>query len=257
MSTDIVTRDAGAIAEQVAIVGDLSKLSPDQRMAYYGEVCKSVGLNPLTRPFQYIQLNGKLTLYATRDATDQMRRLRGVSIAIVGRERIEDVYVVTAHATTPDGRADESTGAVALGSLKGENLANALMKAETKAKRRVTLSICGLGWLDESELDTIRDARPTRVDYETGEVLDSAPARPSNARQLPSGREALVGALRAAYAEAKKAGADVAPPSRDEVAGWSDEMVRQVIATFRAAALEVRAQREAEPDELDAAASGK
>jgi hypothetical protein len=30
------------------------------------------------------------------------------------------------------------------------------MKAETKAKRRVTLSICGLGMLDESELETVR-----------------------------------------------------------------------------------------------------
>ena len=27
------------------------------------------------------------------------------------------------------------------------------MCAETKAKRRVTLSICGLGWLDESEVE--------------------------------------------------------------------------------------------------------
>jgi hypothetical protein len=42
-------------------------------------------------------------------------------------------------------------------------LANALMKAETKAKRRVTLSIAGLGWLDETELETIPQARATIV----------------------------------------------------------------------------------------------
>jgi hypothetical protein len=30
------------------------------------------------------------------------------------------------------------------------------MKAETKAKRRVTLAICGLSMLDESELDGVR-----------------------------------------------------------------------------------------------------
>lgn len=233
MSTDIVTRDAGAIAEQVAIVGDLSKLSPEQRMAYYGEVCKSVGLNPLTRPFQYIQLNGKLTLYTTRDATDQLRRRGGVSIVIVGRERIEDVYVVTARATTPDGRTDESTGAVAIGNLKGENLANALMKAETKAKRRVTLSICGLGWLDESELDTVRDARPIVVD-DRGIIAHP----PQNGASYSKEREQLVTALRVAYKEARNAGADVQPPSADEVAGWSDEMVRQALGVFRAAKLE-------------------
>ena len=39
-------------------------------------------------------------------------------------------------------------------------LANAIMKTETKAKRRATLSICGLGFLDESEIETIpRTAR--------------------------------------------------------------------------------------------------
>jgi hypothetical protein len=37
-------------------------------------------------------------------------------------------------------------------------LANALMKAETKSKRRVTLSICGLGFLDETEADSIPGA---------------------------------------------------------------------------------------------------
>jgi len=103
-------------------------------------------------------LNGKLTLYAKRDATDQLRASRGVSISIVNRETIGDVYVVTARATVGD-RSDESTGAVPIGNVKGEALANALMKAETKAKRRVTLSICGLGMLDETELETIPEVR--------------------------------------------------------------------------------------------------
>ena len=39
--------------------------------------------------------------------------------------------------------------------LTGDALANALMKAETKAKRRATLSLCGLGFLDETEIETI------------------------------------------------------------------------------------------------------
>jgi hypothetical protein len=34
-----------------------------------------------------------------------------------------------------------------------------MMKCETKAKRRVTLSIVGLGWTDESEIETIPDAQ--------------------------------------------------------------------------------------------------
>ena len=49
-------------------------------------------------------------------------------------------------------------GCVAVGHLKGERLANAMMKCEIKAKRRVTLSICGLGMFDEAELESFRDA---------------------------------------------------------------------------------------------------
>jgi hypothetical protein len=39
--------------------------------------------------------------------------------------------------------------------LTGKDLENALMRAETKAKRRVTLSICGLGIMDEIELEEV------------------------------------------------------------------------------------------------------
>lgn len=158
MSNALIPASAGEIMESVIVRGDLAKLQPEERARYYSTVCQSVGLNPLTKPFEYITLNGKLTLYARKDATDQLRSLRGVSVAIVSRERVDDVYVVTARATMPDGRVDESIGAVSLGGTKGEALANALMKAETKAKRRVTLSICGLGMLDETEVETIPTA---------------------------------------------------------------------------------------------------
>jgi hypothetical protein len=50
-------------------------------------------------------------------------------------------------------------GAVSIAGLKGDALVNATLKAITKAKRRVTLSICGLGMLDETEIDTIQDAK--------------------------------------------------------------------------------------------------
>lgn len=156
----------GAVMEQVLLAGDLSKLNPGERVFYYKQVCDSVGLNPLTKPFAYLNLNGKLTLYALRDATDQLRKIHGVSVTIKARENIEGVYVVTANARDKTGREDESTGAVAVHGLKGDALANALMKAETKAKRRVTLSICGLGMLDETETETIPGAKvlPAEVD---------------------------------------------------------------------------------------------
>jgi hypothetical protein len=160
------------IVEQVVIGGDLARLTPAQRVEYYRAVCDSLGLNPLTRPFEYLRLSDRLTLYAKREATDQLRRLYGVSVEITAREAQGDLYVVTARARTPDGRVDEATGAVSLAGLSGANLANAYMRAETKAKRRVTLSICGLGWLDESEVDSVAVARPVRVS-DAGSIEDA------------------------------------------------------------------------------------
>ena len=133
-------------------------------------VCKSVGLNPLTKPFEYILLNGKLTLYALRACTDQLRAIHGVSVEEMTESERDGVFVVTAKVKDKAGRTDISKGAVSIGNLKGDALCNALMKCETKAKRRATLSVCGLGFLDESEIETIpdsakagsRDATPKR-----------------------------------------------------------------------------------------------
>jgi hypothetical protein len=125
---------------------------------YYHKVCESIGLNPFTKPFEYIRLNGKEVLYAKKDAAEQLRKNNNISIEIKSRETVGDVYIVVASARDQEGRTDESLGAINLTGLKGDALANAFMKAETKAKRRVTLSISGLGFLDESEIETIKDA---------------------------------------------------------------------------------------------------
>src|ERR1043165_5690927 len=93
--------------EQALIAGDLSKLTAPQRLEFYNKVCESLDLNPLTKPFAYITLNGKLTLYAMKDCTEQLRSKRGISLKITAREVVEDCYVVTAQASHPEGRQDE------------------------------------------------------------------------------------------------------------------------------------------------------
>jgi hypothetical protein len=187
MSTAIATQnephqDYAAIVERVLATGDLAKLSSADRVNYFNAICRSTGLNPLTQPLQYITLNGKLTLYVRRDGTDQLRKIHNVSIQIVSREHINDVYIVTARATLPEGRTDESIGAVSIGKLGGDLLCNAIMKAETKAKRRVTLSVCGLGFLDESEIETIPDV----VLHEPAAQIEE-PKKPNG-----NGREKLI-----------------------------------------------------------------
>lgn len=178
MSDELAT-----LVERVMVQGDLSKLSPAERTTYYLKTCESLGLNPLTRPFDYVLLQGKLVFYARRDATDQLRRLHRVSVRVLAREERGDLYCVTVQASTADGRQDEALGAVVIAGLRGVDLANAYMKAESKAKRRVTLSICGLGMLDETEVADLPPSVPQVVGPEAvaslaGSSADAAAAAP-------------------------------------------------------------------------------
>lgn len=161
--TSLVPADVSVGAMQSALAGDLSKLTEPDRLKYYGAVCQTVGLNPLTKPFDWIVLNGKLTLYANKGCAEQLRAIHKIEIEIVERKVEFDCFIVRVKATHGNGRHDESLGAVPFKGLSPLDAANAMMKCETKAKRRVSLSICGLGMLDESELDQVKGATQVKT----------------------------------------------------------------------------------------------
>ncbi len=82
MSAELMPLENGAeLLEKVVIGGDLSKLSSEERLQYYNALCASLSLNPLTKPFDYIPLNGKLTLYARKDATEQLRKVHKLIVS--------------------------------------------------------------------------------------------------------------------------------------------------------------------------------
>jgi hypothetical protein len=173
-----------AVFESLVVKGDISQLDSIQKAQYLEKLCSSLGLNPLTQPFVPLKLSGKEVLYASRGATDQLASINKITREIIKTERIEDVYVATCRASMPDGRFDISTGAVTIGGLKGDGLANALMKAETKAKRRATLSLCGLGFLDESEIETIPRERVEHIQERSatkGQLVEQAEAAAADA----------------------------------------------------------------------------
>lgn len=179
MATGLATRNGATSApmtlgpvEAALVNGDLERLAPEQRLAYYQKRCEAAGLNPITRPFDYLKLSGKLVLYANKSCTDQLAGIHGLSPRILARETIGDVHVATVEVSSPSGRACQDIGAVVIGGKRGEDLANALMKSVTKAKRRAILSFCGLGdVIDETELDTCRSVQHCTSD---GEVLPDA-----------------------------------------------------------------------------------
>lgn len=181
----IVQQSAGELMEQVIVRGDLSKLTPMERATYYTQLCNSLGLNALTKPFDYITLNGKLTLYALKGATDQLRKVYGVSLEKPTIDYQEDLVIVTITGRDKENRTDCDIGAVVIGHLKGEARANAIMKAITKAKRRLTLSLCGLGMLDETEVETIPNAVPF-VEAETVPMQQLPAPQPTPPAAVPN-----------------------------------------------------------------------
>lgn len=168
----------------VIINGDLSKLSAQQRVEYYNGYCERLGLDPYTKPFDLLRLNGREILYCTRSGAQQLNKLHNVSHAITSRDTNQDagVYLVTSRACLPDGRCTESIGAVNIAGLKGEAYANAIMKAETKAKRRATLDLLGLGVLDETEaLDLGKPVAVDQTPVETKQAAKSPENAPTDA----------------------------------------------------------------------------
>ena len=212
----------GEKAEAAIIEGDLSRLTPAERVAYYNRVCDALGLLATTKPFGYMVLSGKLTLYAMKGCTDQLRKIHGVSLAINSITIEDGICVVSVSATDAAGRSDTDIGAVVCGHLKGEDLANAKMRAVTKAKRRVTLSLCGLGFLDESEVTSIPEARVVREIAPTPLPIPEPPApapRPLLFVPQPPDQDDLV------TMETLKKIHAVAHAIREKLpVGWRDEM---------------------------------
>lgn len=161
---------SGDLLEKVILGNDLAGLSSIEKVQYVKNICQTIGLNPVTKPIQLMKFNGKETPYFTKDATEQLRKINRVSLSIKETKIVDDLYIVIVEATTPDGRTDSSTGAIVVSGLKGEAKANAFMKAETKAKRRATLSICGLGFIDECEVESIPNAKKIDVYVEEKKV---------------------------------------------------------------------------------------
>lgn len=179
-------------------------------------LCTRLGLNMIgsRMPIEIIRVwdrdrrTEREVLYFNRYATDQLADRFAVSRTttygpvelVVGRNR----FVIAKATATRDGRPDEATGMVPIDpDADAMEIANCFLHAETKAKRRATLSILGLGFLDESELDTVsvaaRDvpavrasrATPDAEHEQTGEhVADTADSRFANRECAEEGSEA-------------------------------------------------------------------
>lgn len=222
MSTDLAVREnestalaafnqeqaAGALSHILGS-GDLGRLTNEQRVGHYLDVCQSLGLNPRTRPFDWIEFYDpqtkakKLQLYPNRSCAEQLRRQHQISVRVIRREPIgmntdEPMFVVEVEGTTPTGRIGTAIKYVPLTGqrqgggtyrLSGQQLANAYMKAETGAFRRLTFSMVGMA--SPPDVEELGRVKVVTVDG-TGQVLE-APTVEQKALAADPGMAAAIG----------------------------------------------------------------
>lgn len=208
------------ILEQLLAVNDLTVLTSAQRVKLIRMMCESLGLNPLTRPLQFVEFKSgdgdnaasktKLSIYATKECTEQLRKIHCVSVEDLKREIIDSLCIVTAYVKDKEGRTDAAIGAVALEKpgkapyvyngvqqpgwaavpFDATQKANAMMKCETKAKRRATLSICGLGFLDETQIEDL--VEPKIIEVTEAEIIASEQSEQAAANKAAEGTDFAV-----------------------------------------------------------------
>lgn len=208
-SIEAVTDTSLAARANLALIqGDLSKLTEPERLHYYRQVCQSVGLNPNTRPLGYLSFQGKLTLYATRNCTDQLRAIHGVSLVSHDIKESNGILTCTVTMRDRNGRTDTDMGCIPTKGLQGDALANAWMKVLTKAKRRCTLSLCGLSLLDETETDTMPGASVVEP-AQTVQVLEQQQVDPKAEKLVENAkaRDKALAEFTSLFATAKERGA--------------------------------------------------
>lgn len=220
--------------EQVIIKGNLNVMNPADKVRYYQQVCGVIGIPVELRPFEFISMQGKEVLYVLRSCTEWLRDQRGIACKVASRKQIPgDLYEVVVEVMDRTGRQDFASGLVSVKGLAGENLANAIMKAETKAKRRATLSISGLGMLDESEVDHPGRSVAAVLSENTD---DAAPLefKPWADSTIPPGAKRVLGAVTSARETIDKTGSLVRAMIAIEGDGGTIEVATRDMGAFAA-----------------------
>lgn len=247
-----------ATLEIVFGTGDLQKLTSSQRVEYYLASCAAVGLNAASKPFDFIKTrDGSIKLYANANAAAQLRVKHGITITESTQELMaEGLYRVQVRGRAADGREDVATGLVPTAGMKGQDLANALMKAETVAHRRLSLSLGGLGASAAEDLEmadagyrvmTGTDPEPApladRLHHAADALAADAPDTPDTPDNLNASRPSLsemVQRWKAAgrteddfKAEARRVLGD--KPGRNWTAGDRDRLAGRIASVLDAA----------------------
>jgi hypothetical protein len=136
---------------------DLDRLSDEQLHQYYLDACAFHGVPPELNVLAFTYMDSgdgarRRVLYAKKGATDIIRDRLGISVADLRKEIFNGTLTYTCFGKNKDGRLEIAVGASYIEGLTGRALEVAIMVAQTRAVRRMTLQFAGAGLLDETEL---------------------------------------------------------------------------------------------------------
>lgn len=158
---------------------DLDRLSEEQRQEYYLAACEYLRIPPELNVLAFHWMDQgdgvrKLVLYAKKGATDIIRNNLGISVIDLKKEAGNGEVTWVVKGQNKEGRTEMSSGSKSIQGLRGRELESAIMWAQTKALRRMTLQFVGGGILDETEI-----AEPTTTDIKNAVSLAEVAAQPS------------------------------------------------------------------------------
>lgn len=144
---------------QFVPIYDLQSLTEEQKQEYIVSICKHLGVPPELGVVRLIwddQGEGgrKQVAYALKGATDIIRDKRKITTKSLTSQMIGNSIVFTCAGEDATGRQEIAVGSKQIEGLKGKSFDDAIMTAQTRATRRMTLQFIGGGILDESEVNT-------------------------------------------------------------------------------------------------------
>ena len=173
------------IVKSILLKKDISGLTDEQKIQFISTRCTDLGLDYKSLPFDIIkQKNGRggyiEFIYANKNCAAQLSGIHGVAIKINEIQIINgDEAMVSVTATAKNGRSEDDISFLSLrdhhgSKLSGVDLSNAKMKAITKAKRRVVLSLFAAPFLDAPETSKDEPGLTMVKDNEPSKYVDSA-----------------------------------------------------------------------------------
>jgi hypothetical protein len=254
MTTDLATTNAdgglvpideeaaASALEHILATGDLAKLTAKQRVGYYLALTRKLGLAAESRPFDWLTLDGRLVLYPNKSCAEQIRRTHQISIKLVRKERVGDLFCVEVEGRRPNGQSDFASKYVPLKDARGavvplHKLGDVYAKAETGAKRRLTFSMVGISASFEAE--DLHGARVVTVDG-LGNVLE----HPTEQQRHLAERPAIARVIGEPTFETTATAEDSPLPATANQAPTPEELERPrrqgPAATFKPSAEDVR-----------------